>query len=129
MMETHANQHALIWIYIYIKAHRKSKLPITSASQRWARLSKPRAWITGSLLSMQAYWYNHTKTKGICLRIVYMEQDENRTAIKIHTETDKIRSTPLSGFFLQTSLMEAAILMQIFLSDLNSVKPFGSNTP
>lgn len=58
-----------------------------------------------------------------------MEQDENRTAIKIHTETDKIRSTPLSGFFLQTSLMEAAILMQIFLSDLNSVKPFGSNTP
>ena len=49
--------------------------------------------------------------------------------LPIRTETDKIRSTPLSGFKLQTSLMEAAILMQTFLSDLNSAKPFGSNIP
>lgn len=47
----------------------------------------------------------------------------------IHTETDKIRSTPLSGSFLQTSQIEAAILIQMFLSDVYSLNAFGSSTP
>lgn len=45
------------------------------------------------------------------------------------TATDKIRSTPLSGSFLQTSRIEAAMLIQMFLSDLKSMSNFGCNTP
>jgi hypothetical protein len=46
-----------------------------------------------------------------------------------HTETVKIRSTPLSGLLWQTSRMEAAKLIQIALSDMKSVKLLGSRTP
>lgn len=69
------------------------------------------------------------KQKGEALEQHAQNKAQRKQFLESHTETDKIRSTPLSGFFLQTSRMEAAILIQIFLSDMNSLNPFGSNTP
>jgi len=41
-----------------------------------------------------------------------------KTVQAVHTETDKMRSTPLSALLWQTSRMEAAMLMQISLSEV-----------
>lgn len=69
------------------------------------------------------------KERARKLRSTCMCKAWRKQYLKIPTETDRIRSTPLSGFLLHTSRMETAILVEIVLSDVTWVNPFGSNTP
>ena len=71
----------------------QSGLPITSASQRWARLWKPRDWITGSRLSMQAC---RTKAKRRGLRTACTEQSTEKTVSRkpYRNRQDKVH-TPI----------------------------------
>lgn len=59
---------------------------------------------------------------------IYSQISNSKHHLRNYTWTDKIRSTPLSGCLLHTSWMEAAILMQICLSEMKSINPFGRNT-
>ena len=60
---------------------------------------------------------------------MHWKKRSNKIVQTGHTETDKMRSTPLSGLLWQTSRMEAAMLMQISLSEVKLVNPLGSKTP
>jgi hypothetical protein len=53
---------------------------------------------------------------------------EKKNREKTLTETDNIRSTPLSGFCLQTSRIDVAILAEISLSEMKLEKFSGSRT-
>lgn len=52
-----------------------------------------------------------------------------RNVEKTHTETDSMRSTPLSGFCLHTSRTDAAILVKTSLSSTELEKFSGSRVP
>ena len=56
------------------------------------------------------------------------QQRSEKNREKTLTETDNIRSTPLSGFCLQTSRIDVAILAEISLSEMKLEKFSGSRT-